>query len=217
MLRTKSGLPKHCSWNIDPRQAPCSLSQGRLFDLSTGIPWSEDFMRQYAAALEGVKAQASNIGCRAHASRDRSMRSACPIIARRNSVGSNRARKRCAGTSSSGSGSSMVISRSRGSAARTSRRSSARRLTRQKRLTICSKCCACSSAYAVDRDMIDNNPAADVKTYRSSARASTHGPKTRLRNFKSAHPIAPAPVLRSRCCFTRRNDVATWCGWAGST
>jgi hypothetical protein len=28
----------------------------------TGVPWSDDFMRQYAAALEGVKAQASNIG-----------------------------------------------------------------------------------------------------------------------------------------------------------
>src|SRR5262249_33549964 len=28
----------------------------------TGVPWSEDFMRQYATALEGVKAQANNIG-----------------------------------------------------------------------------------------------------------------------------------------------------------
>jgi integrase len=28
----------------------------------TGTPWSEDFMRQYAAALDGVKAQTSNVG-----------------------------------------------------------------------------------------------------------------------------------------------------------
>jgi hypothetical protein len=28
----------------------------------TGTPWSDDFMRQYAAALDGVKAQARNIG-----------------------------------------------------------------------------------------------------------------------------------------------------------
>jgi hypothetical protein len=28
----------------------------------TRIPWSEDFMRQYAAALEGLKAQLGNIG-----------------------------------------------------------------------------------------------------------------------------------------------------------
>jgi hypothetical protein len=28
----------------------------------TGIPWSEDFMRQYAAALEGVDARKANIG-----------------------------------------------------------------------------------------------------------------------------------------------------------
>jgi len=27
-----------------------------------GTPWSEDFMRQYASALDGVKAQATNIG-----------------------------------------------------------------------------------------------------------------------------------------------------------
>jgi hypothetical protein len=28
----------------------------------TGTPWSDDFMRQYAAALDGVKAQASDVG-----------------------------------------------------------------------------------------------------------------------------------------------------------
>ena len=28
----------------------------------TGIPWLEDFMRQYAAAFDGVKAQTNNIG-----------------------------------------------------------------------------------------------------------------------------------------------------------
>jgi hypothetical protein len=28
----------------------------------TGTPWSDDFMRQYAAALDGVKAQTTNIG-----------------------------------------------------------------------------------------------------------------------------------------------------------
>jgi hypothetical protein len=28
----------------------------------TGTPWSEGFMRQYAAALDGVKAQATTIG-----------------------------------------------------------------------------------------------------------------------------------------------------------
>jgi hypothetical protein len=40
---------------------PCVLALGPMFYL-TGTPWSEDFMRQYAAALDGVKVQAGNIG-----------------------------------------------------------------------------------------------------------------------------------------------------------
>ena len=32
------------------------------FRYLTGTPWSEDFMRQYAAALDGVKEQTANIG-----------------------------------------------------------------------------------------------------------------------------------------------------------
>jgi integrase len=64
MLRTKSGLPKHCSWNSDDRhRAPrVRFRKDGVSIYLTGTPWSEDFMRQYAAALEGVKAQASNIG-----------------------------------------------------------------------------------------------------------------------------------------------------------
>ena len=31
-------------------------------NFATGIPWSEDFMRQYAAALDGVKEQAKQVG-----------------------------------------------------------------------------------------------------------------------------------------------------------
>jgi integrase len=63
MLRTKSGLPKHCSWNFD-RHGKRRV-RFRLRGFSTyliGTPWSEDFMRQHAAALDGVKAQANNIG-----------------------------------------------------------------------------------------------------------------------------------------------------------
>jgi integrase len=64
MLRTKSGLPKHCSWNRDratgkPR---VRFRKGGFSTYLTGTPWSEDFMRQYAAALDGVKAQARNVG-----------------------------------------------------------------------------------------------------------------------------------------------------------
>jgi integrase len=63
MLRTKSGLPKHCCWNTDRhgKRRVRFRKSGFTMYLS-GIPWSEDFMRQYAAALEGVKAQANNVG-----------------------------------------------------------------------------------------------------------------------------------------------------------
>lgn len=63
MRRTKSGLPKHCAWNTDQRGARFVRFRKRGFTTYlTGIPWSEDFMRQYAAALEGVDARMANIG-----------------------------------------------------------------------------------------------------------------------------------------------------------
>jgi len=63
MLRTRSGLPKHCSWNFDRHgKRRVRFRKGGFSTYLTGTPWSEEFMRQYAAALDGVKAQASNIG-----------------------------------------------------------------------------------------------------------------------------------------------------------
>jgi integrase len=63
MLRTKSGLPKHCCWSTDRHGKRRVRFRKDGFSIYlTGIPWSEEFMRQRAAALEGVKAQATNIG-----------------------------------------------------------------------------------------------------------------------------------------------------------
>src|SRR5262245_18455631 len=62
MLRTKSGLPKHCSWAVDRHgKRRVRFRKGGISTYLAGIPWSEDFMRQYAAALEGVTVQAGNI------------------------------------------------------------------------------------------------------------------------------------------------------------
>jgi integrase len=58
MLRTKSGLPKHCGWNTDHHgKRRVRFRKGGFSIYIAGTPWSEDFMRQYAAALDGVKAQ----------------------------------------------------------------------------------------------------------------------------------------------------------------
>jgi integrase len=62
-MRTRSGLPKHCSWNIDRHgRRRVRFRKGGFTTYLTGTPWSEDFMRQHAAAADGVKAQARNIG-----------------------------------------------------------------------------------------------------------------------------------------------------------
>jgi integrase len=60
----KSGLPKYCGWNVDRKdgKARVRFRRAGFSTYLTGTPWSEGFMRQYAAALDGVKAQASDIG-----------------------------------------------------------------------------------------------------------------------------------------------------------
>ena len=63
MLRTKSGLPKHCSWNEDRHgKRRVRFRKAGFTTYLTGTPWSEEFMRQYATALDGVKAQRTEIG-----------------------------------------------------------------------------------------------------------------------------------------------------------
>lgn len=63
MLKTRSGLPKHCSWNSDRHgRRRVRFRKGGFSTYLTGTPWSEDFMRQYAAAIDGVKAEARDIG-----------------------------------------------------------------------------------------------------------------------------------------------------------
>ena len=63
MRKTKSGLPRHCGWNTDHHgKRRVRFRKGGFSIYLTGIPWSEDFMRQYAAALESVMGQGTNIG-----------------------------------------------------------------------------------------------------------------------------------------------------------
>jgi integrase len=63
-LRTKNGLPKHCSWNLDRANGKrrVRFRRGGVSIYLTGIPWSHSFMEQYGAALDGLKAQAPAIG-----------------------------------------------------------------------------------------------------------------------------------------------------------
>ena len=63
MLKTKSGLPKHCCWATDRHgKRRVRFRKAGFSSYITGTPWSEDFMRQYAAAQDGVKARVNNAG-----------------------------------------------------------------------------------------------------------------------------------------------------------
>jgi integrase len=63
MLRTKSGLPKHCTYQTDRYgNRRVRFRRRGVSVYLTGIPWSEDFMRQYAAALEREEGDHAQIG-----------------------------------------------------------------------------------------------------------------------------------------------------------
>jgi integrase len=68
VLRTKSGLPKGCVWNLDRENGKRRVRfRDRRTGFSvylTGAPWSEEFMRQHAAALEGVKDRREIVGAK---------------------------------------------------------------------------------------------------------------------------------------------------------
>jgi integrase len=63
MLRTKTGLPKHCTYQADRYGNRRVRFRRRSVSVYlTGIPWSEDFMRQYAAALERDQGEQGQVG-----------------------------------------------------------------------------------------------------------------------------------------------------------
>ena len=83
MRRNRSGLPEHCSWNYDRHgKRRVRFRKGGFSTYLTGTPWSDDFMREYAAALDGVKVQTANIVARNARSPARSIWVAFLIIAR---------------------------------------------------------------------------------------------------------------------------------------
>jgi integrase len=58
MLKTKSGLPKHCTMQIDRHGARRVRFRTRTVSAYlTGAPWTEEFMRQYAALKDRVEAK----------------------------------------------------------------------------------------------------------------------------------------------------------------
>ena len=55
-MKTRNGLPKYCSYNQDRHGTRRVMFRRRGFvTYLPGIPWSDDSMRRYGSALEGVK------------------------------------------------------------------------------------------------------------------------------------------------------------------
>jgi integrase len=53
MLKTRSGLPKHCTWQTDKHGVRrCRFRRRGVSVYLPGIPWGAEFMPAYAAALE---------------------------------------------------------------------------------------------------------------------------------------------------------------------
>jgi integrase len=56
VIRNSRGLPKHCSWNIDRHgKRRVRFRKEGFSTYLAGVPYSDDFMRGYYAALDGQK------------------------------------------------------------------------------------------------------------------------------------------------------------------
>lgn len=215
MLRTKSGLPKHCSWNHDQHgKRRVRFRKAGFTTYLAGTPWSEDFMRQYAAALDGVKAQATNIGsartkpgsfnalCVSYY-RSPEFRGLKPTtqVVRRNIIERFR--------NEHGDKPLSLLGRAHikdiiGAKADTPE--AANNLLKVLRVLL---------AYAVDQEMIDSNPAANVKRYRSSGEGFHAWSEAEIAQFQAKHPIGTrAGLALALLLYTaqRRGDVVR-AGW----
>jgi integrase len=63
MLRTKSGLPRHCTWATDRHgKRRVRFQKSGFSTYLKGTPWSPGFMEQYALALDSLKEQTNSVG-----------------------------------------------------------------------------------------------------------------------------------------------------------
>jgi integrase len=215
MLRTKSGLPKHCCWNIDQHgKRRVRFRKDWFSAYLIGIPWSEDFMRQYAAALEGVKAPKREVG--AERTKPGSVNALCVSYyrspefrglklstqgVRRNII--ERFRLAHGDKPVRGLG-RRHISEIIGAKANTPE--AANNLLKVLRVLL---------SYAVAQDMVGSNPATAVKRYRSRGDGLHTWSESEIAQFQVRHPIGTRPGLAlALLLYTaqRRGDVVRM-GW----
>ncbi len=215
MLRTKSGLPKHCCWNLDQHgKRRVRFRKGGFSTYLTGIPWSEDFMRQYAGALEGLQALRAEIG--AERTKAGSFNALCVSYYRspefRGLKASTQAMRRniiegfrlAHGSKPLKGLGRAHISEIIGAKANTPE--AANNLLKVLRVLL---------AYAVDQGMIESNPAIRVKKYRSHGEGFHTWSEDEIAQFHAKHPTGTrAGLAFALLLYTaqRRGDVVRM-GW----
>jgi integrase len=216
MLRTKSGLPKHCAWNLDRADGKRRV-RFRKSGFSTylkGIPWSEDFMRQYAAALEGVKARAENIG--AVRTIPGSFDAACVSYYRSPDfrglkASTQRVRRNVIERFRNEHGTKPISRLGRAHikdiiGAKASTPEAANNLLKVLRVLL---------SHAVEIGMIASNPAIGVKRYRSHGDGIHTWTEAEVAQFETSHPIGAKARLALELLLgtgQRRSDVVRM-GW----
>lgn len=215
MLRTKSGLPKHCSWNPDRHGKRRVRFRKNGFTIYlTGTPWSEDFMRQYASALDGVKEQVNEIG--AGRTKPGSMNALCVSYYRSPEfrglkLSTQTMRRNIIERFRLAHGDKPLKGLNRRHisdiiGAKASTPEAANNLLKVLRNLM---------SYAVDQEMIDSNPAISVKKYRSRGEGFHSWSEDEITQFETRHDIGS----RARLAFAvllytlqRRGDVVRM-GW----
>jgi integrase len=215
MLRTKSGLPKHCYWAEDRHgKRRVRFRKAGFTTYLTGTPWSEDFMRQHATALDGVKAIASEAGSARTVAG--SVNALCVAYYRSSDFANLKpstkaGRKNIIETFRRDHGTKPIkgLTRSHISAiigAKASTPEAANNLLKVLRILL---------AYAVSLDMIPGNPAIGVKKYRSRGEGFHSWSEDEIARFEARHAIdSRARLAIALLLYTaqRRGDMIRM-GW----
>ncbi len=210
MLRTKSGLPKHCGWNEDQRgNRFVRFRKAGFTTYISGTPWSPQFMTQYAAALEGVKAittearkdnvKAGTINALAvsyYKSTDFQSLKPSTQTMRRNVIESFRNDHGDKPVKGLGR---VHLTHIIGAKAKTPH--AANNLLKILRVLL---------GYAVSIDMIDSNPAVGVKKFKASGDGFHSWSEAEIARFEERHPVGSrARLAMALLLYTaqRRGDV----------
>jgi integrase len=215
MMRTKSGLPKHCCWNTDRHgKRRVRFRKGALSTYLGGIPWSEDFMREYAAALEGVKTPAGNIG--AERTKPGSFDALCVYYYRSPDFRGLRPSTQTARRNviepfrlAHGSKPLRGLQRQHITAmigAKADKPEAANHLLKTLRIML---------GFAVTQEMLDSNPAAGIKKFKSHGEGHHSWSESEIAQFEARHPFgSKARLALALGLYTaqRKGDVLRM-GW----